>query len=224
MMLFAPAFLLCTFTQQGVWEPMKFDERFTSLLEGGVSKHWHVYKKNTVTSGWAVRDGVLALDPGDDDGDLVTNETFANFELRLEWKIAPGGNSGIIYRCTEEQLSSWRTGAEYQLLDNEGNNDNGTTLHSAGADYDMYAPAKNVCKKAGEWNEARLVARGTHIEHYLNGVKVVDYVVGSNDWNSRLGKSKFKDMPGYGVQTSGHIALQNHGAKVWFRDIKIKKL
>jgi len=159
-------------------------------------------------------------------GDLVTREQFGDFIFDYEWKISEGGNSGVIYRATEAEVTPWRTGPEMQVLDNERHPDAKAGMNgnrTAGALYDLIAPA-TPSRPAGEWNRARIVARGNHIEHWLNGQKVVDVDVGSDRWKQLYQASKFNQMPGFGIQRRGHIVLQDHGDRVWYRNIKIRPL
>ena len=165
---------------------------------------------------------------GEGQGDIITRESFKDFDLRLEWKISEGGNSGIMYRVSETGEgtdATYLTGPEYQLLDDVKAADNKTTMTRAGALYGIYpAPDASPVKPAGEWNEARIVLRGNRIEHWLNGQKIVDAEMGSEDWNQRLAASKFATWPRFAKEAEGHIALQDHGNVVSFRNIRIKRL
>jgi hypothetical protein len=159
-----------------------------------------------------------------DGGDIVTTEQFANFELALEWKVAPGGNSGVFYRVTEAGENTYHTGPEMQVLDDARHADGGSRLTSAGAVYGLYGAPAGIVKPAGEWNAARIVANGSHVEHWLNGVKVAEYELGSPEWQRLVDASKFKEWPGYGRAARGHIALQDHGDWVAYRNIRIRVL
>jgi hypothetical protein len=192
------------------------------LFDGTTTAGWRGYRRADMPSGWQVVDGALTrVGAG---GDIVTNDQFANFELALEWKVAPGGNSGIFYRVTEVGDQSYHSGPEMQVLDDARHKDGGSRLTSAGSLYGIYAAPAGVVKTAGEWNAVRIVVNGSHVEHWLNGVKVVDYELGSPDWEKRVGDAKFKEWPAYGRAKRGHIALQDHGDWVAFRNIKIKVL
>jgi hypothetical protein len=192
------------------------------LFDGKTTAGWRGYRKREMPSGWQVVDGALTrVGAG---GDIITNDQFANFELALEWKVAPGGNSGIFYRVTEEGEQSYHSGPEMQVLDDAGHKDGGSRLTAAGSLYGIYAAPAGVVKPAGEWNAVRIVVNGSHVEHWLNGVKGVDYELGSPDWEKRVGEAKFKEWPAYGRAKRGHIALQDHGDWVAFRNIKIKVL
>ena len=154
----------------------------------------------------------------------LTRDKFKDFDLRLEWKIEPGGNSGIIYRCSEDGGAMWQTGPEMQVLDSARHGDDAQSKHTAGANYALHAPAMDVTRPAGSWNQARVIVRGNHVEHWLNGWKVVEYELGSDDWKERLAASKFAKTPGWGTQPEGHIGLQDHGNRVWYRNLKIREL
>jgi hypothetical protein len=192
------------------------------LFDGKSTAGWRGYKKTEMPRGWQVVDG--ALTRVGEGGDIITNDQFGNFELALEWKVAPGGNSGIFYRVTEEGEQSYHSGPEMQVLDDARHKDGGSRLTSAGSLYGIYGAPAGVVKPAGEWNAVRIVVNGSHVEHWLNGVKVVDYELGGPDWEKRVGEAKFKEWPAYGRAKRGHIALQDHGDWVAYRNIKIKVL
>jgi 3-keto-disaccharide hydrolase len=193
-----------------------------SLFDGKTTAGWRGYRSQKVPDGWRVEDGTLTrVSSG---GDLVTNDTFRDFELTLEWKIAPGGNSGIMYRVTEDAEKPYETGPEMQVLDDAKHPDGKSRLTSAGALYGLYPSPAGVVKPAGEWNAVRVVVNGNHVEHWLNGVKVAEAEMGSPDWNARVAASKFKEWPGYGKAREGHIVLQDHGDVVAYRNIRIKTL
>lgn len=197
------------------------------LFDGTNLDHWKGYGREEVQSGWQIEDGTLAFVPGNEGGDLITKEQFDDFEMTLEWKISERGNSGIFYRGLEGYGAIWETAPEMQVLDNEGpeqHPDSEDPTHRAGAVYDLWAPPDNVVRPAGEWNEVRIVADGPHVEHWLNGVKVAEYEQWSDTWNAEVAASKFKDMPDFGTAREGHIGLQDHGDRVWYRNIKIRRL
>jgi Domain of Unknown Function (DUF1080) len=192
------------------------------LFDGRSLDAWRGFKKDNVPAGWQVVDGGLTR--VDQAGDLVTRELFDDFELTLEWQVAEGGNSGIMYRVTEDGGATYETGPEMQVLDDARHKDGQSRLTSAGAAYGLYAAPAGVVKPAGEWNAVRIVVRGNHVEHWLNGTKVVEYQLGSPDWEAKVKASKFRQWPGYGRAASGHIALQDHGDRVAYRDIRIRTL
>ena len=192
-----------------------------SLFDGSTTSGWRGYRKDSV-AGWQVVDGALTrVGPG---GDIMTTEQFANFELELEWKVAPGGNSGIMYRVTEAAANPYETGPEMQVLDDSGHADGRSRLTSAGAAYGLYPAPEGVVKPAGEWNAVRLVVNGNDVEHWLNGQKIVAYQIGSPDWEAKVKGSKFADWPGFGRAARGHIVLQDHGDRVAYRGIRIREL
>ncbi len=192
------------------------------LFDGKTTDGWKGYKKDKPGAGWQVVDGVLTLTKGG--GDICTVEEFADFEFKVDWKVAPKGNSGIMYRVAETRGAPYETGPEYQVLDDDGHGDGKNPLTSAGSIYAVYAPAKKVVKPAGEWNQTRIVAKGNKIEHWLNGEKVCEAEIGSEDWNARVAKSKWAKVPTYGKETKGKIDLQDHGDKVEFKNIKVLAL
>ena len=190
------------------------------LFDGRTTTGWRRYRAGAPAAGWDVVDGELTrVSSG---GDIVTDEQFGDFELLLDWKVPPAGNSGLFFRATEAHAAIFESAPEVQILDNLGHPDGRTPLTSASANYGLHAPERDVTRPVGEWNSTRLVARGAHVEHWLNGVKVVDYDIGSADWLRRVAESKFRDWPDYGKAARGHIGLQDHGDRVAFRNIKIR--
>jgi hypothetical protein len=177
-----------------------------------------------------VIDGILTRVTGGAGGkgagggdDIITQDQYDNFELRLEWRVGRGVNSGVLYRAVEGADTSWHVAPEMQVLDNVGFGDQ-NPLHHAGALYDLYAPTKNATRTPGEWNEAKLIANGNHIEHWLNGEKVVELEMNSDDWKERVAKSKFKDKPDFAKATKGYICLQDHSGKIEYRNIRIRPI
>jgi hypothetical protein len=153
--------------------------------------------------------------------DIVTLESFSNFELQLEYKIVAEGNSGLLYRISEEPITAWHYAPEVQILDNTAHPTRDKRQLSA-ACYDLYAPVKDATKPVGQWNHLRLVVHGAQVEHWLNGEKVVEYEIGSQDWKQRVAQSKFKDKPKFATFSSGPICLQDHSDRIEFRSIKIR--
>lgn len=192
------------------------------LFDGKSLAGWRGYKTETPPKGWRAANRELIRDGSG--GDLMTAEQFDNFELRLEWKISQNGNSGIIYRIGTDGQYPWSTGPEFQILHNAGHKDGASPITSAGSNYAVNPPIKDVTKAVGEWNEARVIANGNHVEHWMNGVKLLEYEIGSQDWEARVKASKFATMPGYGRVKRGYIALQDHGDVVTYRNIKIRTL
>ncbi len=183
------------------------------------------FQQETVPAGWQVQDGAIAL-VGMDARDLVTREEYGDFELHLEWRISPRGNSGIMFHVSEDPAFSqtYFTGPEMQVLDNALFDGNVNGLHAAGANYALHAAPRDFTRPVGEWNHARIVVQQGRVQQWLNGELCCDYVLGSTEWRALVDASKFKEMPGYGVQGRGKIALQQHGDPVWYRNIRIRRL
>jgi hypothetical protein len=192
------------------------------LFDGKTTTGWRGFKKDVMPDGWKVEDGILVRLGGG--GDIVTVDAFGDFELELEWKVAEGGNSGILYRVTEDEGTPWATGPEMQILDNARNDFGKNPLQTAGACCHLYAPAKDVSRPAGQWNRARLVAKGTRVEHGLNGEKIAAYEIGTDDWKARVASSPFKALPRFGANAKGLICLQDHGDRVEFRSLRIREI
>ncbi|WP_225975175.1 3-keto-disaccharide hydrolase [Anseongella ginsenosidimutans] len=200
---------------------------WTLLFDGETTNGWHTYLKDEAGAAWTVSEGALAFDPeAGEGGDLVTDGEYENYELSLEWKISEGGNSGVIFNVHEdpEYGATYVTGPEMQVLDNEKAHDNKEDDHLAGSLYDMVAVGRDVANPAGEWNQARLRLKDAHLTLWLNGTKTADVTIGSEEWKELLAASKFKDWEHFATYLKGRIALQDHGNKVWYRNIKIREL
>jgi hypothetical protein len=198
----------------GPWRP---------LFDGKSLAGWHNFKTpGAPATGWSAIDGVLVRTG--DGGDLVTDREYANYEFELEWKVGPRGNSGVIYRIDPTADVTYTSGPELQILDNDRHPDGKNALTSAGANYALHAAPAGVVKPANSWNAIRLVVNGQHVEHWLNGAKVVQYELGSADWEARRTSSKFANSNTYGRATRGFIALQDHGDRVEFRNIRLREL
>ena len=201
---------------------------WTLLFDGTTLNGWHNFKAQGVKPGWQVKDGTLSCVDPHNAGDIVTSDDFAWFELQLDYNISEGGNSGIMYRVTEAGGSAWQTGPEFQLEDNAKAAD----PQRCGWLYALYQPADDpktgkpldATKPAGQWNHVRLLISPTKCEHEINGVKYFDYVLGSDDFNARVAKSKFGKMPNFAKPASGAIALQGDHGQVSFRNIKIRRI
>ncbi len=198
------------------------EQGFELLFDGASTRGWRPFRGQGPVQGWSVVDGALArTGPG---GDIITEAQYGDFELRLEWKVASGGNSGVFFRVDENHDAVWRTGAEMQVLDNDAHPDGRNPATSAGANYALHSPPVDATQPVGLWNRARLVVRGSHVEHWLNEEKLLEYELWSEEWKALVGQSKFASMPAYGLNKTGHIALQDHGDPVAFRNISIRKL
>jgi hypothetical protein len=213
----APANVLTAEERSGGWR---------LLFDGKTTNGWHTFGRAAVV-GWDIKDGeLIALGQGGDRAnDIVTNESFESFDLVVDWKLAPRANSGILYHVVEQGYDApYATGPEYQLLDVDGWPDRIETGQWTGANYAVHPPIARAWKPVGEWNHTRILVTGPHVEHWLNGVKVVDYELWTPDWFARVQAAKWKDYPGYGRAKTGLIGLQDHGNRIWFRNIKIKSL
>ncbi len=199
-------------------------EGWRLLFNGKNLDGWRTFQGREIT-GWKVIDGVLNNSGvgSDHGGDIITREKFQNFDLELEWKIAPQSNSGIFYHVNEKiGTAIYESGPEYQLIDDKGWPDKLRDDQYSGSNYGMHAPKNAIVKDVNDWNQARIVVEGAHVQHYLNGVKVVDYYLWDDDWKQLKEKGKWKDYPYYGMALKGQIGLQDHGGLAQFRNIKIK--
>lgn len=203
------------------------DETWISLFNGEDLSGWRSFHSDTI-EGWTVEEGCLtALGMGGDlGGDIISTEKYENFILELEWKIAPEGNSGIMFRVLEEgHKTTYETGPEYQLIDDEGFPQPLEDWQTTAANYAMQkTSSKIIIKPVGEFNTTKIVVDSSHVEHWLNGIKVVEYELWSEEWMELKENGKWKDFPDYGMAKSGYISLQDHGSKTWFKNIRLKKI
>ena len=202
---------------------------WVSLFDGETLDGWRGYNRDDAPSGWRVEDGTLHFAPGGEGGDLITTETYSDFELEAEWKVAPCGNSGIFYTIEESPAlrAAWQTGLEMQVLDDACHSDAKYPSHRAGALYDLYVPTAEAVRPGGEWNQARIRVQDGRVEHWLNGQKIVEADQTSDDWAARVAASKFRDpeaFPAFGTRTEGHLGVQDHGDKVWYRTLRVRRL
>lgn len=201
------------------------------LFNGTNTEGWHTYLQKDASAAWKVQDGALALDQeakknGAPGGDLVTNEEYENYELTMEWKISEGGNSGIIFGVHEDPQfkATYLTGPEMQVLDDAKHPDGKITKHNSGDLYDLKKSVKYAAKPVGEWNLVKIRKKDGKLTFWLNGVKTVETTMASEEWKALVAGSKFKSWKGFGEYAKGHIALQDHGNEVWYRNIKIHVL
>ena len=191
------------------------------LFDGKDTSAWRTYRgKEFPKAGWVVEDGCLHLQPGGKGGDLVSVATFDNFEFEWEWKLAPKANNGVKYFVTESRPSA--PGHEYQMVDDSTMSN---PIYQTATFYDVLpvqVPTK--VKPPGEWNHSRIVVEGDHVEHWLNGVKVLNYELGSAEVKAALAKSKFKNQPGFGDKIKGHLMLTNHHDETWYRNLRLREL
>lgn len=205
-----------------------------SLFDGKSTKGWKTYGKESVGQAWKVVDGTLHLDASDKTdwqskggGDIVHEMELENFHLKLDWKIAKNGNSGVIFWVQNDPSKYkyvWYTGPEMQVLDNDGHPDGKIQKHRAGNLYDLIATTEGVIKPVGEWNTAEIICNRGKLEFKLNGSSILSTTYGDEQWNNLIANSKFRSMPAFGKTFKGHIALQDHGDNVWFKNIVVKKL
>jgi hypothetical protein len=194
-----------------------------SLFDGTSTSAWRGYKSPTFPAGWSIVDGVLTKSGSV--GDLLSKEQFGNFELALDWNLSTGGNAGIFYRGTEEYDHIYWSAPEYQLLDDANHPDGKSRLTSAGAAYALYPPPAGVVKPAGQWNSTLIVVNGSRVQHWLNGQKLLEYELGSPDWEAKVKASKFVEYPKYGRATRGYIGIQgDHDGMLSIRNVRIREL
>jgi len=238
--MIAAALLLSLLQSPNTLTPAEQKAGWHLLFDGRTLSGWRGLGYDTVpTAHWVVVNGAIKKADGRPlvGGDLMTIDSFADFELSFEWKVTPGANSGVKYNVSEA-MSIAQGGAgtqggpthsalgfEYQILDDDRHEDGKLPTHRSAALYDLIAPnAKKNLRPVGQWNRSRIVFRGTHGEHWLNGQKVVEFELGTARMDSSLAASKYKTIPGFGVKRRGHIVLQDHGDEVYFRDIKVRPL
>jgi len=211
-------------------------KEWTSLFDGKTTNGWHTYGKDAVGEAWKVVDGTLMLDPSQKEGwqikgggDIVSNESYGDFHLQLEWKISPNGNSGVIFFVQDEPKKYnyiWYTGPEMQVLDNDGHSDGKIIKHRAGNLYDLVAGVEGAVKPVGEWNLVDIINEKGTLTLKLNGVTTVTTTLGDDAWKNLIKNSKFSkgESPDFGKVFTGHIGLQDHGDQVWYRNIRIQRL
>ncbi len=212
-------------------EKINFKAKWKKLFNEKNLDGWHTYGKTVAGNAWKVEENALTFDAAMKDasqkGDLATDKEYENFHLKLEWKIAEGGNSGIIFLVNED-LSKYKypynTGPEMQVLDNNKHKDAKIIKHRAGDLYDLISSKKETVKPVGEWNKVEIVVNNGKLDFYLNGENVVSTTMWDDNWKQMIANSKFVTMPGFGTYKKGKIVLQDHGDKVWYRNILIKEL
>jgi hypothetical protein len=194
---------------------------FELLFNGLDMSQWRNYQKDNVHEKWIVNDGAMVL-TGKGAGDLITRNKYRDFDLRLEWKISEGGNSGIFILADEEARIIYLHAPEIQILDNERHRDNKKADHLSGSLYDMIAAPAASHREAGQWNQLRILIQDKELTIWQNSVVTAEIKIGSERWRRLIAKSKFKKWEGFGENTEGHIGLQDHGDRVSFRNIKIR--
>jgi len=193
------------------------------LFDGKSLEGWRRYDADSVPTGWQAIDGALTR-AARNAGDIITRESFRNFDLMVDWKITPNGNSGIFYRAALGSGAIYFSAPEFQILDDTGHADGKSPLTSAGSVYGLYPAVPGTARPVGEWNTARILVRGNHVEHWLNGKHIASYELGSPEWKQKVAASKFAQWPEYGQAAEGHIGVQDHGNRVAFRNIKVRVL
>lgn len=200
------------------------------LFDGTAINGWHNYGGGAPGKQWSIDNGTLKFSGKQKTDtiaqDIVTDEEFENFHLKLEWKVDTAANSGIMFYVVEDSLHKkpYWTGPEMQVLDNERHPDSKIIKHRAGDLYDLISCSKETVKPAGEWNQAEIKAENGKLDFWLNGENVVSTQMWDDNWNKMIANSKFKEWPGFGTFRKGRICLQDHGDNVWFRNIKVRKL
>lgn len=204
------------------------------LFDGKSWSGWRGFRRDKIPEeGWTIEHGAIKHLAGRGEqskqgGDIITVGEYGNFELQLEWRVSPGANSGIKYLVAEDLVKSGYSGLgfEMQILDDDTHPDAKLGKggnRTASALYDLIAPTNKVLRPVGQWNHVRLIIKGNHVEHWLNGAKVVEYELGSPRLKALIAESKYKDIPGFGEARRGHILLQDHGSEVWFRNVKLRE-
>lgn len=196
---------------------------FDATTANSAFQHWRTYQQSTINPAWQVKQDALCLTKAGG-GDLISTQSYQNFELELQWNIEPGGNSGIFILADESAEHIYAKAPEIQILDNERHKDNKLATHRSGSLYDMIASPEASHKAAGQWNQVRIVFNNRHLQVWQNGVATADVVLGSDAWQALLAKSKFANWPGFGSLAQGHIGLQDHGDPVCFKNMRIREL
>ena len=229
------ALTILTFAVLG-FNQVQAQEKWIPLFDGKTTNGWHTFGKTTAGEAWKVVDGAIMFDPNNKvngrivgGGDIVTNESFTNFHLQLEWKISKNGNSGIIFFVQNDPSkykNTWHTGPEMQVLDNDGHPDSKIISHRAGNLYDLIVGDESGVKPSEEWNQVDIIVNKGTLVMKLNGVTTVNTHLGDDSWKELIRRSKFSkgESPDFGKVFSGHISLQDHGDQVWYRNIRIQKL
>lgn len=204
----------------------EMNEGWTLLFDGKSLDNWKTFNGGAVT-GWRMEDGILYNSGvgSDHGGDIITKKEYTNFELKIEWKVAPQSNSGIFYHVQEGLTDAiYESGPEYQLIDDKGWPEKLEAYQHSGANYGMNAPQNAKVMPIDDWNTSRILVKGSHVEHWLNGTKVVEYELWTPEWEENKAHSKWAEAPYYGMGKSGHVGLQDHGGQTMFRNIKIRKI
>ncbi|MFZ5940281.1 MAG: 3-keto-disaccharide hydrolase [Bacteroidota bacterium] len=208
--------------------PKEIKDGWTLLSDGTSFIGWHGFNMERIPDCWTIEDGAFTMNTegGSESQDIVTDQVYSNFALYAEFKLTPGANSGIMFQVAEDTIYHYpyETGPEYQVIDDKGWPDKLENWQTCGANYAMYPPLADANLPVGEWNKAFIVVNGNHVTQFLNGVKTAEYEKYSEEWTQLRNSGKWASFPDYGKYDEGRIALQNHGTRVWFRNIKLKTL
>ncbi|WP_163322536.1 3-keto-disaccharide hydrolase [Draconibacterium mangrovi] len=227
LVCYALIFLSCsTEKSENTLTKQEIEDGWELLFDGKTTNNWKTFNGGAVT-GWKVINGELHNSGvgADHGGDIITKKQYTNFELYLEWKVSPESNSGVFYHVQEGLTDViYESGPEYQLIDDKGWPTELEGWQHSGANYGMNPPQNAKVKPVDEWNITRIIVKGPHVEHWLNGTKVVEYELWTDQWLQNKAASKWAEVPDYGMAKSGHIGLQDHGGLTMFRNIKIREL
>lgn len=228
IILFAGLFLAACKETDNKLTPQEVEEGWKLLFDGKTMNGWRDFMGKGITATWEVNQGALSGQGlgSDSTGYIVTTDQYENFILSFDWKIAEGGNSGVLYHVLERPGYNvpYISGPEYQVIDDLGFPDELEEWQKVGADYAMYVPERKIVKKAGQWNSSKIVFDNGHVEHWLNGEKIIEFEAWSDDWFARKASGKWENAPEYGLARKGYICLQDHGSRSWFKNIKLKEL
>lgn len=230
LFLIAITLFSCNESKKMTGDTMKNSKGATPLFDGKTFQGWHGFNKTGDIKNWAIEDGALVCLGAAADahgGDIVTDKEYDNFELTWDWKVTPGGNSGVMYHVVEgsKYQAPYETGPEYQMIDDIGFPQKLEDWQKTGADYAMYTTnSKKKIMPVGQWNSSKIVFDKGHVEHWLNGEKVVEFTAWDAAWTKLKTEGKWKDFPDYGKAKKGRIALQDHGNKVYFKNLMIREL
>jgi len=208
--------------RQNVLAEWEVEAGWVLLFDGTSTAGWREYGEERAPVGWQAVDG--ALTRVGSAGDIISLQTFSDFELTFEWKLQEGGNSGVFLRAIEGPELIYHAAPEMQILDNDGHRDGRSPLTSTGSNYALHPAPEDIARPLGEWNQVKIIVEGAKVEHWVNGQKVVEYELWTRDWKDRVAASKFSEWPEYGMATSGHIGIQDHGSWVAFRNMKIRPI
>jgi len=196
------------------------------LFDGKTLDQWRNYKGTEAGTNWTIVDGAITLTTPRRAVDMISKDEFTDFDFSFDWQLAPAppaGNSGVMFYVIEQGDATYYSGPEYQVLDNATHPDGKNPLTATGSCYALYAPTRDASRPIGEWNTSRILISKGKAEHWLNGEKIVQYDMNSEEWKAKVAGSKFKEWPEFGLARKGHLAIQQHGAKVAFKNLKVRE-